>query len=182
ILLLVAVGTSSAQLKSLINQPPDGATIGFLMTDGTVIYQGNSQSDWWKLTPDKSGSYVKGTWKQLASLPSQYVPLYFASAVLPDGRLIIEGGEYNFLNFAFTNMGAVYDPVKNTWTMHDPPKGWGFIGDSPCAILPDGRFLLGSKFDKRIAAMDPVTLKWTELSSQGKNDRHAEEGWTLMPD
>jgi hypothetical protein len=25
-------------------------------------------------------------------------------------------------------------------------------------------------------------LKWTELNSLGKKDRHAEEGWTLMPD
>jgi hypothetical protein len=28
------------------------------MTYCTVIYHGNSQSDWWRLTPDKSGSYV----------------------------------------------------------------------------------------------------------------------------
>jgi len=180
--MFIAVGISSAQLKSLVNQPPDGNIIGFLMTDGTVICQGNSQSDWWKLTPDKSGSYVKGTWKQLASLPSGYVPLYFASAVLADGRLIIEGGEYNFLNFAFTNQGAVYDPAKDKWTMQDPPKGWGFIGDSPSAVLPDGRFLFGSKFDKRVAVLDPKTLTWTNLKSTGKFDRHAEEGWTLMPD
>ena len=51
--------------------------------------------DWWKLTPDEFGSYVNGTWTQLASLPDGYSPLYYASAVLPDGRVIIEGGEYN---------------------------------------------------------------------------------------
>jgi hypothetical protein len=110
------------------------------------------------------------------------VPLYFAAAVLADGRLIIEGGEYNFGSFAFINLGAVYDPAKNTWTNQKPPKGWGFIGDSPSTVLPDGHFLLGSKFDKRIAELDPVTLTWTELSSAGKKDRNAEEGWTLMPD
>ncbi len=180
---LAAIGTSSAQkLTSLVNQPPDGAIVGFLLTDGTVMFQGNAQSDWWRLTPDKSGSYVKGTWKQLASLPSGYVPLYFAGSVLADGRLIIEGGEYNFGNFAFTNQGAVYDPVKGSWTMQKPPKGWGFIGDSPSTVLPNGHFLLGSKFDRRIAELDPATLTWTNLSSAGKNDRNAEEGWTLMPD
>jgi hypothetical protein len=181
-LLLASVGISSAQVVNLQNPPPQGAIVGFLLTDGTLMYQGNGESDWWKLTPDKFGDYVKGTWKQLASLPSGYQPLYFAAAVLADGRLIIEGGEYNFDNFSFTNMGAVYDPAKNKWTMQHPPKGWGFIGDSPCAVLPNGKFLLGSKFDKRIAALDPATLTWTNLSDQGKNDRNAEEGWTLMPD
>jgi hypothetical protein len=183
ILVLAAISISSAQtLKNLVHPPPDGVIVGFLMTDGTVVYQGNAQSDWWRLTPDKSGSYVKGTWKQLASLPSGYVPLYFAAAVLADGRLIIEGGEYNFGSFSFTNLGAVYDPAKDTWTKQKPPQGWGFIGDSPSTVLPDGHFLLGSKFDRRIAELDPVTLTWTELSSAGKKDRNAEEGWTLMPD
>jgi hypothetical protein len=35
------------------------------------------------------------TWSQIASLPSGYIPSFFASAVLPDGRVIVEGGEYN---------------------------------------------------------------------------------------
>ena len=59
ILMLAALSISSAQtLKNLVNQPPDGAIVGFLLTDGTVMYQGNGESDWWRLTPDKSGSYV----------------------------------------------------------------------------------------------------------------------------
>jgi hypothetical protein len=183
ILLLLASGVSLAQsLQTLVHQPPDGAGIAFLLTDGTVIVQGNGESDWAKLTPDNKGSYVNGTWKKIASLPSGYVPDAFASAVLADGRVIIEGGEYNNGQFAFTNMGAVYDPVKDTWTMQKPPKGWGFIGDSPSAVLPNGHFLLGSKFDKRVAELDPATLTWTDLSSTGKYDRNAEEGWTLMPD
>ena len=50
ILVLVALGISSAQtLKNLVNQPPDGAIVGFLMTDGTVMYQGNGYSDWLSL-------------------------------------------------------------------------------------------------------------------------------------
>jgi hypothetical protein len=183
IFLLAASSVSLAQsVQTLVHQPPDGAGIGFLLTDGTVIFQGNQGSDWAKLTPDKSGSYVKGTWTQLASLPAGYVPDAFASAVLADGRVIIEGGEYNNGVFAFTNLGAVYDPVKDTWTKQKPPKGWGFIGDSPSAVLPNGHFLLGSKFDKRVAELDPATLTWTDLTSAGKHDRNAEEGWTLMPD
>jgi len=183
ILLLAASTVSPGQtLTTLKNQPPDGAGIAFLLTDGTVVVQGNGESDWAKLTPDNKGSYINCTWKRIASLPSGYVPDAFASAVLADGRLIIEGGEYNNNQFAFTNMGAVYDPVKDTWTMQKPPKGWGFIGDSPSAVLPDGRYLLGSKFDKRVAILDPKTLTWTDLKSTAKFDRNAEEGWTLMPD
>ncbi len=106
--MFAASGVSLAQsLQTLVHQPPDGAGIGFLMTDGTVIFQGNQESDWAKLTPDSSGSYVKGTWTRIASLPSGYVPDAFASAVLADGRLIIEGGEYNNNQFAFTNLGAI---------------------------------------------------------------------------
>jgi hypothetical protein len=181
--LLAASSALLAQtLQTLVNQPPDGVGISFLMTDGTVITQGNGESDWAQLTPDSKGSYVNGTWKTIASLPAGYVPDAFASAVLADGRLIIEGGEYNNNQFAFTNMGAVYDPVKDTWTMQKPPQGWGFIGDSPSAVLPNGHYLLGSKFDKRVAELDPTTLTWTNLESTGKKDRNAEEGWTLMPD
>jgi len=54
ILLLAASGISQAQtVQTLVNQPPDGLGISFLLTDGTVITQGNAGSDWEKLTPDK---------------------------------------------------------------------------------------------------------------------------------
>jgi hypothetical protein len=183
LLLTVSSGVLLAQtLTPLVNQPSDGAGIGYLLTDGTVIFQGNNESDWTKLTPDNKGSYVNGTWSQIASLPSGYVPLYFAGAVLADGRAVISGGEYLNNQFAFTNLGAIYDPVADTWTALGHPKGWGWIGDSPSAVLPNGKFMVGRKLDKRIAYLDPATLQWTELKDTGKRDFNAEEGWTLMPD
>jgi Kelch motif len=182
-LLLAVSGSSLAQtLQTLVHQPPDGAGIGFLLTDGTVMVQGNAGSDWAKLTPDKSGSYIKGTWTQAASLPSGYVPYAFSSAVLADGRLVIVGGEYNNGAFSLTNLAAIYDPKKDTWTALGHPKGWGYIGDSPSAVLPDGRYMVGRKLDHRVAVLDPATLQWTELGDAGKSDFNAEEGWTLMPD
>jgi hypothetical protein len=182
--LLFAISSASLaqNLQNLVHQPPDGAGIGFLLTDGSAIFQGNNLSDWWKLTPDAFGSYVKGTWSQIASLPSGYDPLYFASAVLADGRLVIVGGEYDSYNFVLTNKAAIYDPKKNTWTALGHPKGWGYIGDSPSVVLPDGKFMVGRKLDKRMAVLDPATLKWAEVGSAGKSDFNAEEGWTLMPD
>lgn len=181
--LLLACGMLQAQtLTNLKNQPPDGAGIVFLLTDGTVLAQGNQGQDWWKLTPDITGSYVNGTWSQVASLASNYDPYAFASQTLPDGRVLIEGGEYNFGSFSFTNLGAVYDPAANTWTNLTPPTGWEYIGDSPSAILPNGHFLIGRKFDMEMAELDPKTMVWTAMGSTGKADWFAEEGWTLMPD
>src|ERR1035438_7243671 len=71
----------------------------------------------------------------LANLPSNYEPLYFASAVLSDGRLLIEGGEYNFGNFTLTNLGAIYDPKLNIWTAVNPPTGWDYMGECPSVVL-----------------------------------------------
>src|SRR5450755_3114546 len=162
ICLLALTSVSLAQtLHTLVHQPPNGAGIGFLLTDGTAMFQGNSMATWWKLTPDNLGSYLNGTWSQLASLPSGYSPDAFASSVLADGRVVIVGGEYNFGTFTLTNLGAIYDPVSNTWTSLPPPAGWDFIGDSPSVVLPDGKFLVGNKLDKRLAALDPATLTWT---------------------
>jgi hypothetical protein len=185
ILLLTLSSLSPAQtLQPLLNQPPDGAGIGFLLTDGTVIFQGNQCSDWWKLTPDIAGSYQKGTWSQIDSLPSGYAPLYFASAVLADGRLVIIGGEYSGCGaeFALINQGAIYDPATNQWTAIGHPDGWNNIGDSPSVVLPDGEYMVGDKLTRAAAVMDPKTLDWTAVSTTGKADFNAEEGWTLLPD
>ena len=182
-LLLAACCASQAQtLTNLTHQAPDGAVVQFLLTDGTVLVQGYQGQDWWKLTPDINGSYVQGTWTQVASLASNYDPYAMASQTLADGRVLIEGGEYNFGSFSFTNLGAVYDPAANTWTNLTPPPGWQYIGDSPSTILPNGHFLIGRKFDMQMADLDPSTMTWTSLGSpSGKADWFAEEGWTLMP-
>ena len=168
-------------IQQLAHQPPDGAIIDYLLTDGSVLVQGNAYSDWYKLTPDNTGSYVNGKWTKVASLQAGYAPYAFAGAVLVNGKVLIEGGEYNNGQFAFTDVGSIYDPIANTWTPVTPPANWDFIGDSPSSVLPDGRYLLGRKFDKRIAVLDPNTLKWTELKHSGKSDFNAEEGWTLLP-
>lgn len=92
-----AVATSSASpapssWTPLTNQPTflaDGASNPILLTDGSVLIQDAGFPDWWKLTPDQTGSYVNGTWTQVASIPGGYSPLYHSSAVLPDGRLIM---------------------------------------------------------------------------------------------
>ena len=64
-----------------------------LLTDGSVMCQQSGGVNWSKLTPDSSGDYVNGTWTPLA--PMLNTRLYYASAVLIDGRVIVCGGEYS---------------------------------------------------------------------------------------
>lgn len=180
---LAVSGVALAQtIQRLAHQPPDGAGVCFQLTDGTVMCQGNAESDWYKLTPDNTGSYVNGTWKKLANLPTGYVPDAFASAVLADGRVVITGGEYLNGFFTLTNLGAIYDPKANTWTNLPPPASWQYIGDSPSVVLPNGTYMVGNKLTKSMAILNPKTLTWTVLPGTGKNDFNAEEGWTLLPD
>jgi hypothetical protein len=183
VVLLVVSGSSLAQtLTPLKNQPPDGIIYTFQLTDGTVMAQGGNCSDWWKLTPDNTGSYVNGTWTQLASLPSGYAPYATASAVLANGYLLLEGGEYSNCgaDFTLTNQGAIYNPVANTWTTVDPPKGWANIGDSPSTVLANGNYLIGNKLTKELRELNPATMTWKSVSAKGKADFDAEEGWTLL--
>jgi hypothetical protein len=170
----------------LTNQPPilDPTDCGpgnpILLTDGTVMLQDNGCQDWWKLTPDEFGSYVNGTWTQLASTPAGYSPLYHSSAVLPDGRVIIEGGEYNFLQPVWTNLGAIYDPLSDTWTSVNPPAGWSTIGDAQGIVLFDGTFMQANCCTPQTALLDLNTLTWNPTGSN-KFDVNDEEGWTLLP-
>ena len=181
-LTLASVPAMAASLVNLVHTAPEGAITQLLLTDGRVIVQGFSESNWFTLTPDNTGSYINGTWKQVAS-PAGYVPLYVSSAVLADGRMVIAGGEYLNGAFAFTNKSALYDPVKNKWTDITPDSHLlPFIGDSPATVLADGRFLLGEKFNEKLFAFDPKTLTWSAMPSKNKNDLNAEEGWTLLPD
>ena len=185
---LCALGAASqagAQtLTPLTHQPPTRVLLPFLLTDGRVLIQATNDTDWYALTPDSSGKYLDGTWTKVASFPAawNYAPDAPASAVLADGRVLIEGGEYNAGQFTLTSQGAIYDPVANKWTQVAPPAGWTTIGDSPSVVLADGRYMLGRKLDMEAATLDPVTLQWTIVSTTGKSDFNSEEGWTLMPD
>jgi len=151
----------------------------FLMTDGTVIVQEYRGSRWKKLTPDASGSYINGSWSDIA--PMRTARLYYASAVLRDGRLLICGGEYEGTGGAVeSNKCEIYDPVSDTWSDITPPTGWTRIGDAACTLLPDGRFLLGNLDDSRTAIFDPSTDSFS--AGPTKRDDSSEESWVLMPD
>ncbi|MGA9720942.1 MAG: choice-of-anchor D domain-containing protein [Candidatus Binatus sp.] len=191
-----------------LNNPAFSPNSMFLLTDGTVLAQdGNLTAvGWWKLTPDNTGSYINGTWSQVASpgpcpngfpgasADTVYSPLYYASAVLPDGRFVLIGGEYNY-NYDYllhdgsgeveTDQGAIYDPVANIWTCLAPPSGWKEIGDAQSVVLPDGTFMVAHIFDNQVATFNAATNSFNSpFTPAGKTSadyRNSEEGWELLP-
>ena len=160
-----------------------------LLTDGTVMASDASNianSSWWLLHPDMNGCYADGYWTPIQAMPAGYSPLYFASAVLPDGRVIIEGGEYNQGIKNQTNLGAIYDPTVNQWTSVPAPTSWANIGDAPGIVLSNGTFMLSgyqSFGSAPVALLNASTTppSWTTIQPTGKATGQDEEGWTLLP-
>jgi hypothetical protein len=185
---LAAEQAAAGRWTKLTNQPTFLCDTALLLTDGRVLvhqygdpnHNGLGMNNWWALTPDANGSYLNGTWSQLASMSSSYGPLYFASAVLPDGRVIVEGGEYNFLVGVETNLGAIYNPVTNVWTSVNAPVGWSQIGDAPGAVLDNGTFTMGNIFGRTQVLFNATTLTWTPTGT-GKADNFSEEGFCKLP-
>jgi len=156
---LALAPVARAQWTGLANAFPSGfASTCLLLTDGTVMCHEYNTNRWHRLKPDINGSYQNGSWDvpgfTVADMPNgndpsfgcvncTYRPLYFASAVLPDGRVVVIGGEYNNLVFVKTNIGFLYDPVANSWSQQlTEAFGGGQIGDSSGIVLEDGTFLL----------------------------------------
>jgi hypothetical protein len=123
--------------------------------------------NWYRLIPDKNGSYINGSWSELAvgdkkplapmigsgTTADGYGPLYYASQVLPDGRLIVMGGEAENSTgtcstspAADSTKGSLYNPHANTWSAVPCPgstssnsctgiNAWANIGDSASVLL-----------------------------------------------
>jgi hypothetical protein len=162
---------------ALAGPAPDSLATMLLLTDGTVMAHASQEqherATWYQLTPDASGSYVNGTWSQLASDSNTRV--YYPSNVLQDGRVFVAGGEYG----NGQNTGNVYDPTTDTWT-RTPNGPLGDIGDVPSEVLPDNRVIVGSRQGSRTQIYDPSSNTWTVGPT--KADTSSEETWMLLPD
>jgi hypothetical protein len=172
----------------LVNQPTFQPGVALLLTDGSVMVQSLATNNWWRLTPDNSGSYINGTWSPLASTAEDYAPIFYSSAVLPDGRVVVIGGEYNAIGGSIgsdgdTAKGAIYDPTADVWTPLAAPQDWPNIGDSPSVVLPDGTFMVGNAVlsDPQPALLDAATLTWKLTGALGEFEySFSEQGLTLM--
>ncbi len=200
-----------------LNNTPSFDPAGvFLLTDGRVLVQDGTMTNvaWWTLTPDNTGSYINGTWTEVSapsdcpngytgeSADTVYSPLYYGSAVLPDGRFVMIGGEYNYDyhyvpnsgSEVWTDQGAIYDPVANSWTCISAPTGWKQIGDAQSVVLPNGTFMIARPFNPANSGNSTVDLATLNTSTNpptfnspftptGKSADtiNDEEGWELLP-
>ena len=189
-------------------QPPASAgsftpELMLLLTDGSVLIHdagdGKGTKNWIRLTPDSRGSYPTGSWSSL--LPMANARQFFSSAVLPDGRVYVMGGEYSDAGDGSgdTPLGEIFDPQTNMWSPMNKPAAFDWIkGDAPGAVLPDGRVLFGNLDTPRpppsppfsTAIWDPAADQWTVAGSGSgtlttdtrQNSSCTEETWTLLPD
>ena len=162
----------------LANNPGINASTMLLLTDGSIMCQSAGGAIWKKLVPDNHGSYVNGTWHDIA--PMNTPRLYYASAVLGDGRVFVSGGEYTNAGQVETNATEIYNPVTDSWTTIAPPAGWTEVGDAACCVLADGRLIVGNINDTRTAIFHPSTNTWTAGPTKGSSS--SEESWTLLAD
>jgi hypothetical protein len=182
--LLEARNLLSGTWTQLTNLVPSDTGTGtmMLLSDGTVMVQGGGVAKtWYQLTSDASGSYVNGTWSQLPSMGLERE--FYASNVLPDGRVLVLGGENSGSQGLqnWTNTGEIYDPVANTWTnITDFPQT--MYGDDPTQVLPDGRVLAGYLLDPRTYIYDPASDSWTMAGTKLNADRSDEETWVKLAD
>ena len=199
-------GVSQAQWTGLTNAFPSGFTEHcMLLTDGTVMCHEYGTNRWHRLKPDINGSYQNGSWDvpgfTVANMPNGtdttaactpscvYRPLFFASAVLPDGRVVVIGGEYNPPGSpaVWTNIGFLYDPVTDSWSGQiTEPFGTGNIGDAQSVILANGTMLLANiSANGTLASFNPNALPPTFTtvagSGTGKVDQNDQENWNILP-
>jgi len=116
-----------------------------LLTDGTVMVEAGDRVHWMRLTPDAHGSYVNGSWQSLPQSVMGTPRLYFASQVLPSGKVWVLGGEYSGIGLAqnVTGSGEVFDPATNRWAPIAP-----FPSQPDCVRV--------SQFNAVVTAASPV--------------------------
>lgn len=114
-----------------------------LLMDGSILAtDGGASTTWRRYFPDPVSGYVRGTWVNAAS--TVYGRAYFATGMLRDGRFLVCGGEYFYLNgnaqTGNSNKCELFDPSANTWTsMTDFP---GNVIDGHMSPRADGRLLV----------------------------------------
>jgi hypothetical protein len=164
------------------NGSPGGLGTCLQLTSGDVMCHENSTNIWHRLRPDASGSYKNGVWdlQPIPPMPNRadgqtYGPLYFASAVLADGRAVVIGGEYNNGVNTEQNTGFIYDPVNNSWSsqLQEPT---GSVGDAMGVVFQDGTFAIFNIFSSNVEVLNAATGVFTSRNPPGKLDNNSEEG------
>jgi hypothetical protein len=178
---LMSVDGTWTQLTG-VHAPPQALGTMMLLSDGTVMAQGSLETNqWFQLKPDASGSYTNGTWSNLPSMHIQR--LYFASNVLPNGNVFVQGGEYSSAG-SDTATGETYNSVTQTWSTNANAP-FGRFGDDPSEVIttPDGKteILAGYISGPQTSIYDPSTNTWSAGPTKLRGDASDEEAWTKLP-
>ena len=176
-----AQGGTWTQVKAFAPGPIWYSTL--LLPDGSVMCQEIATpavATWHRLTPDRTGSYVNGTWTTLAS--SYEARNTNGHQVLRDGRVLVVGGEYG----TGEKNAEVYDPLTNVWSrVIDNSGGSQNYSDCNTAMLPDGRVLLGPAGPAPRGGTfiyDPATNTISPGPVTVGAINVAEQNWVKLPD
>ncbi|HEV2329710.1 MAG TPA: putative Ig domain-containing protein [Verrucomicrobiae bacterium] len=135
LLAITPVKSAAGTWSPLTTAPPVGVNSALVLSDGTILTD-NGSGQCARLTPDIHGSYINGTWTQVASM--NYSRLFFSSQMLTNGTVFVAGGEYGNGH----DHAEIYDPLRNIWTRiyPDPVPAVGF-SDAISETLPNGNVL-----------------------------------------
>ena len=186
---LHAVGTWIA----LQNQAPGTVETMLLLPDGTVMAEGGGTTrTWYRLTPGGSGGYTNGVWSTRSQM--NFSRQYFASQVLPSGRVFVAGAEYG----NGTTNAEIYNIAADSWSIVPVPAGIintanttnsaganqaGF-SDSGSVLLDNGKILIEPVYpasSSNTCIYDSVSNTWTtEHLVRGTDEDEA--SWVKLPD
>lgn len=181
----------------LAHTAPDSVAQMMILSDGTVMAANNPSDitgavghNWYRLTPDNFGNYGNGTWTSRTAAHDSR--LFYASTVLPDGRVFVAGGEYG----SGTATVEIYNPVADAWTQIPVPtslldptqtspttgRSQGII-DAESKTLPNGNVLF-APISPGVAQGTLIYSPVANTFSAGGASRAwlAEATWVKLPD
>jgi len=193
---LVAIPVTQTNVWTEVTAPNGPTYPGdlLLLSDGTV-FVGDQRNhavspNWFKLTPDASGSYINATWSP--ATPMHMGRGIFAANVLQDGRVHVLGDGHDDLNPDPDYSAAeIYDPVQDLWTHAAPYPVADAFKLGPANLFPDGRLLAGGFDSQWTFIYDPKIDSWSGpypkifgpvVNGVYTGDPNNEEGWVKLPD
>lgn len=105
------------------------------------------------------------TWTSIS--PMGYDRFGHQSVLLPDGRVLVVGGDYEISTF--TGPAEMYDPKTDSWSKAGWPQPWG--EDHRITLLPNGKVLVVGGLQPEL--YDPATNGWTKAGTMQELRRWA---------
>jgi hypothetical protein len=173
----------------LMEQLSDGTVLGANNPDSPSTGIGNGFYELDLVNPSthhQVSNYSQGTWESTPVNQMHHSRLFYATDMLPDGRVFVAGGEYG----DGPASAEIFDPVHFTWTEVDPPvylldpnAGQGFLDAESEVIDASG--------DVLIAPVNAATNNGTLVFNPGSSTWRAgppsigsqkEATWLKLPD